>query len=86
MNKTKTALAAEALAAQPARVIDRAQVQLAKIRAYIDVMPPEGQMAYAVAMGTLQRWAETHGVAGDLALAVLQLERTAGMLAEPTLQ
>lgn len=68
---------AQAALSMPLTVESRAARKLDELKAYVDNMPGEGQMAVAAAMGTLKHWAEVHGVAGDLALAMFQLERTA---------
>jgi len=68
---------ASAVLSMPLTVETRASRKLDELKAYVDHLPGEGQMAVAAAMGTLKRWAEVHGMAGDLALAMFQLERTA---------
>lgn len=55
----------------------RAQDQLTKLQNYVDQLEPDAQAMVAIAKGNLRRWAETHGQAGDLALAMFQLERAA---------
>jgi hypothetical protein len=73
----KQSSVASAVLSMPLTVESRAARKLDEIRNYVDLLPGEGQMAVAVAMGELKRWTDTHGVAGDLAMAMFQLERTA---------
>lgn len=67
----------------PLTTQDRARMALYRLQTTADSLEGEALLSYRMALSELRDWANDYGQAAALAMAIFQLEQTAGEQAPP---